>query len=613
MMTVPFYITCATIALLVLMGIYIGMAKNKRTLHFIFMMAIIEIFIWNGAAILQTLFMDNPQMYIVWENLTYIGSAGVPVTLLIMGRAYSQKAGQFKKWQLLLFVIPVLTQIMVWTNGYHGLFYQEYGMGVAPNVPGPYFWVHAVSSYIYLIGGIGYLIYNAIRNSGVWSIQAVLIIIGSIIPMVANVLYTLEVPGLDTYSTPIAFTSTLVLYLLGMFRFNLLRITPVALQTVINRISDSFIVVDANMMIIDYNKTFEDNFTYYTDLRKGANFHKILVAHGRSNIGADAFAQFTEQAVESGATLIKDIDIEGDGKKQFYTVEFTPIQQGRRTTSAVLLFKNITQHMRDMQQIQDNQAVLLERERLASLGQLIGGIAHNLKTPIMSVAGGIDQLKYLAEEYVDSLDDKEVTQDDHKEIAAEMQDWLKKMKVHMGYMSDIISTVKDQAAKFTTRGEEWFTIDEAIKRVNILMHHEITKHRCKFTQEIAVDRHLRIGGDVNSMVQIMDNIIVNALQAYDGRGGEVVLNVTRQDELLQILIRDFGKGIDDKTKARLFKEMITTKGKHGTGLGLYMSYSTVKGMFRGDMWLESSVGKGTDFYIQLPIYEEKTAEGLDNA
>jgi signal transduction histidine kinase len=273
-----------------------------------------------------------------------------------------------------------------------------------------------------------------------------------------------------------------------------------------------------------------------------------------------------------------------------------------------VLFKNISQHIRDMEKIHENQGILLERERLASLGQLIGGIAHNLKTPIMSVAGGIDQLQWLSKEYASSIDDPEVNSQDHKEIAAEMQQWLGKMKMHMGYMSDIISTVKDQASKFNTPGKAWFTIDEMIKRVKILMHHELIKNNCVFKESLLVNTNLKIAGDINSMVQILDNIIVNAIQAYGSNGGEINMKMIMEEDRLLITLSDNGPGIDDEVKDRLFKEMITTKGKHGTGLGLYMSFSTIKGMFRGNMWFESSVGKGTKFYIQLPVLEEEETE-----
>lgn len=619
---VPFYITCCTIVLLVIMGIYIAMAKNKKILHYIFLMIIFLISIWNGAAILRGIFGYNENYFRIFENITYIGAANVPVTLIFLGIAYAQSDKGLRKRHLFLLIIPCITQIIVWTNGtYHELFYSGFKLNsngmYAIGSLGVYAYINIAYTYICTVIGLGYLSYFAIKNSGVWSAQAILIIIGSVIPLVTNICYLLNVPGFDEYSTPIAFTATLGLYLIGMFRFNLLRITPVALQTVINRISDSFIVVDTEMNIIEFNKSFEDNFKIIPDLQKGQNFYNILLEAqlktrgNRSTLDAVQLRDIILSAAEINDTLVTDFELQTGDKKQYYTAEFTPLQQRSRNTAVVVLVKNVTQHIKDMQQIQDNQTILLERERLASLGQLIGGIAHNLKTPIMSVAGGIDQVNYLTEEYEASIDDPEVTIEDHKEIAAEIQGWLKKMKGHMGYMSDIISTVKDQAANFANEGQEWFTLDEVLKRVKILMQHEITKNHCRYTEDVKADRNIRVRGGLNSLVQILDNIIVNAVQAYGKKGGEIILQVAEERNMLQIVISDFGKGIKDDVKNRLFKEMVTTKGKNGTGLGLYMSHSTIKGMFRGDMWVESSEGVGTDFYIQLPILEE-TAEDYED-
>jgi len=609
-MTMPFgfYTTCFTIVMLVIMFVYIMLAENKRGTHYVFIMAVVEVFIWSGAVLARGLSADNPTMVAFWENVTYIGAGLVPVSLVMLARAYSGK--ELNKRYLLLCIVPLITQVMAWTNDYHHLFYQAYGAVGELNSPGPYFYFHAAYSYVCLAVGFFYLCYIAIKNRGLFSIQAILIIAGSIIPLVPNICFTLGVPGFDVYSTPIGFGFMLLLYLFAMFRFNLLKVSPIALQTVINRISDGFIVVDMGMNIIEFNKTYVDNFHYYNGLQRGENFYTMLKEDDRSNLGPDQFRELILSAAEAGSTLVKDIEVEAEGSKQYYTVEFTPIIQWERCTAVILLYKNITQHIRDMIKIQDNQTILLERERLASLGQLIGGIAHNLKTPIMSVSGGIDQVEWLVQEYAASVGDPEVTVEDHAEIAGEMQKWLSRMKIHMGYMSDIISTVKDQATTFTNTDLTWFTLDEMLKRVNILMQHEIVKNKCHYKEDIHVETSVRIGGDVNSMVQILDNIIVNAIQSYDGRGGDIILKIVSEENTLLMTICDFGKGIDDKVKDRLFKEMVTTKGKYGTGLGLYMSYSTIKGMFRGNMWFESSPGQGTKFYIQLPLLPaEQTPEG----
>jgi signal transduction histidine kinase len=129
--------------------------------------------------------------------------------------------------------------------------------------------------------------------------------------------------------------------------------------------------------------------------------------------------------------------------------------------------------------------MLIESEHLASLGQLIGGIAHNLKTPIMSVAGGLEGLSALIDEYGESIGDSEVTAEDHREIADEMRAWIGKMKNYTAYMSDIITTVKGQAVQLTASTTGSFSIKELIKRVEILMNHELKRYSCSLSVKCA--------------------------------------------------------------------------------------------------------------------------------
>ena len=600
------YVSIVTALVLIGLMIYIMRAKDKSKMHYIFLTVIIEILIWTVAVMMKGLFAGSYTMSIICENFTYFGIALVPVSLMFFGRAYSQPGKSLKPY-LLLFIVPIITLVMIWTNDLHHLFFTAYpaaGADITPNMLGPFFWVHAIYSYTCLIVAFILLTVFAIRNSGVFSTQGVLVLLGSLVPTVINILYTLNLMGLDIYSTPLAFTFTVLMYTLALFRYRMLKVTPIALQTVINRISDSFVVVDPAYNVIDFNRTFINTFERFADLRNGQNFIRMTEGADELSISDEALRGLIEQAMASGQTLERELIVGHDHLKQYFTIEFTPIVQRDRCIAVILLLKDVTQHVRDMEQIRENQAIMLERERLASLGQLIGGIAHNLKTPIMAVSGGIDQLECLTEEYEASVDDAEVTPDDHREIAAEMHDWHKKMKTHMGYMSDIISTVKDQATKLNNPEEAWFTLDELLKRVKILMQHELTKNKCRYRQYIRVDRDTKIIGDINSMVQVLDNIIVNAIQSYGRSGGDISIRVTEEDGKLLMAINDSGKGIPDSVKERLFKEMITTKGKHGTGLGLYMSYSTVKGMFRGDMWFQSREGRGTKFFIQLPLGDE---------
>ncbi len=254
-------------------------------------------------------------------------------------------------------------------------------------------------------------------------------------------------------------------------------------------------------------------------------------------------------------------------------------------------------------QIEENQEMLMEKERLASLGQLIGGIAHNLKTPIMSISGAAEGLNDLIKEYDSSIEDKEVTPKDHHEIAEEMSVWITKIRSYTEYMSDVITAVKGQAVNFINDETVTFTLDELIKRIDILMKHELKYSHTVLNMNLNVEPNLVLNGDINSLIQVINNMISNAIQAYDENNSnkQIDLNVNMDNNKVFITVQDYGVGLPDSIKEKLFKEMITTKGKNGTGLGLYMSYSTIRGHFNGDILVESEKNQGTKFTIILPL------------
>lgn len=256
-----------------------------------------------------------------------------------------------------------------------------------------------------------------------------------------------------------------------------------------------------------------------------------------------------------------------------------------------------------IQDINEQQKIIMERERLASLGQMIGGIVHNLRTPILSIVDVSEVLKNLVAEYRESIDDERVTKEDHREIANEMEIRLNEIKPHCSYMSDVLATVKGQTVQVNTllsSDSSVFTMKELFKRVEILTRYELIKFGCVITYDIKVDSDIEIAGEISNLVQVLNNLISNSVQAYEGKGGIIEFSVSQKDALLEFCICDTGTGIPSEIQHKLFKEMVTTKGKMGTGLGLYVSYAIIKGKFSGDLWFESVIGKGTSFFISIP-------------
>ncbi len=289
------------------------------------------------------------------------------------------------------------------------------------------------------------------------------------------------------------------------------------------------------------------------------------------------------------------------GDKLNYTK--LPIVSNDELGALAISFNNIQDLTKsNIEQLHNSQETLMESERLASLGQLIGGIAHNLKTPIMSISGALEGLTNLIKEYDDSIDDPEVNSQDHHAIAKDMSEWIFKIKTYTEYMSDIITAVKGQAVTLSEADSVNFSLDELVKRVNILMRHELKNSIIYLNISMKTDEHTKIKGDINSLVQVINNMISNSIQAYNGQTNKnIELILEEKDNNILIHVKDYASGMPKNVQEKLFKEMITTKGKNGTGLGLYMSYSTIKAHFNGDITFESEPGKGTTFTIILPL------------
>ncbi|MBQ9314433.1 MAG: HAMP domain-containing histidine kinase [Clostridia bacterium] len=249
--------------------------------------------------------------------------------------------------------------------------------------------------------------------------------------------------------------------------------------------------------------------------------------------------------------------------------------------------------------IKRNQDILVENERLSSLGQLIGGIAHNLKTPIMSVSGYLVAMENLANEYQESIGNPSVNKEDFEDITKEMKEWIEKSKDYMGYMTEVINAAKGQAVSMNANTIGSFTAQELLARTQILMREELMKYKCNLNIQLNISEDTEIHGELSAIVQVLDNLISNAMQAYGDKEGDINLTLNEDQQNVYISIQDFAGGIPEHIKDKLFKEMITTKGKDGTGLGLYMCYSTIKGKFNGDMKFKSETGVGTTFYITL--------------
>lgn len=599
--TLPLLSLIISAALITGLLVYVLKIKNKTSLQNIFCLDLLCVFIICVGVILQAILSKLCNIPAInFENYIYIGTCFLPVCILFTGKIFSNPNYKLKRIDLFTLIIPITSLIILWTNNFHHLFYKVYSTNISKCVYGNWLIIHNIYSYTLLLIGIIYIIKASGKTSGFFSKQSLLIIAGMSIPIVVNVLGTFKIIPMSVFITPISFAFAMVFFALAIFKFKFLGIAPIALRTVVNRMSDSYIILDENYVVTDFNNTFLNTFKLKDENIRDKNIIKFLEHHQDYGVNIAEFKQYLNSVKGRTETVSFEQGILPFNK--FFTVEINNIMDKNNFLGILILFKDITQHKQDIQTIQNNQDMLMEKERLASLGQLIGGISHNLKTPIMSISGAAEGLTDLINEYDASIGDPEVTNNDHHAIANDMREWITKIHSYTAYMSDIITAVKGQAVNLSENENNEFTVDELFKRVNILMKHEISNASLTLAIDVQVPSATTLVGDINSLVQVINNLITNAIQSYNGRKGEEIKVLAQKlDNNLIISVIDHGCGMTKEVQDKLFNTMITTKGKNGTGLGMFMSYSTIKGHFNGDITFETEVNKGTTFNVILPL------------
>ena len=546
----------------------------------------------------------------VWDACTNSFGAFLPVLYLCISLAFARGWAHMPRWGYALFMIPVVSNLVVWTNPLHHLQYQVFSVVKSELVFGPYAMVSGIYSYLCLIAGIAVVVRFAIRShrnhSRLYLKQCLLIITGGLCPLVVSLVATLGT-DMPITATPLSFIPTIICNGVAIYLLHLLDIQPIATQRVLDWITDCYLVLTDKCLVVSYNHPFADMFASRYGIAENHYLQECIKEEDIANKTAVYnLMSAIESCRESRSTISYEqavtVEIAGSAQKNYYITDVSPLISHQKLSGFVVIFKDVTLLKKSMQQLQDSQTRMMEQERLAFLGQMMGGLAHNLKTPIMSISGCLSAAEALVDEAEESLEDPQVVSDDYREIYQEIREWFQKARDASAYMSDIISAIKGQAATVSANQEATFTIDELMKRTMLLMRHELHSSGCTLALDYDKNKDLSLQGDVNNLVQVLVNLLSNAIDAQrQTGGGEITVGVHEGSENLDIYVRDTGPGVSENVRSRLFKEMVTSKGLHGSGLGLYISNVVVKGKFGGSMWQENNPGGGSVFGISIPI------------
>jgi signal transduction histidine kinase len=270
-----------------------------------------------------------------------------------------------------------------------------------------------------------------------------------------------------------------------------------------------------------------------------------------------------------------------------------------------------------VEDLKATQEQLIQSEKMASLGQLTAGIAHEINNPINFVTANIQPLKDDLQDILRVLSryDEVVREKGLGNEFAEVEAFKREAKIDytLQEVNDLLKGIEDGAMRTSeiVKGLRNFSrldqnvyrktnLNESLESTLTLLHSSY-KNRIEIVKEYGDLREVDCyPGKIN---QVFMNILSNAIQAIPEQGTIFITTLQLEDNV-RISIRDTGTGMSDEVRKRIFDPFFTTKdvGK-GTGLGLSISFGIIQ-KHSGDIEVFSESGKGTEFVITIPINQE---------
>lgn len=299
--------------------------------------------------------------------------------------------------------------------------------------------------------------------------------------------------------------------------------------------------------------------------------------------------------------------IEQDGEKMLVMVydNITPthhLQQDLLRLNREL-DQRVQARTRDLQQaIQDlelAQQELIQSGKLAALGNLVAGIAHELNTPVgnavMASSRFRGDYRELRKKIEQGMRRSDLT--DFIEQGEQTTDILIR---NLQRAAELINSFKQVAVDQASSQRRQCTLNEVVHNVLLMLQPSIRKSPHQVVSEL--QETILMDTYPGPLEQVLINLIQNALiHAFDEQPGRIILSASATEDRVYLYIRDNGKGIPEDLQARVFEPFFTTRlGRGGSGLGLSLVHNMVTGVLGGKIRLSSQPGQGTEFELSLP-------------
>lgn len=491
-------------------------------------------------------------------TLEYPAMAIIPVGWLLFALEYIGRDELLtKKNIVLLCIIPVFTSLMVATNELHHLFYTTVTdmtfLGLSYHVVtyGPAFWVHAVYSYILISVALLLILQRFLFSSPIYRRQVAIILIATFIPLLMNLVLVFRVGTIGLIDpTPLALLISGILILIGMVRFQLLDITPIANEQILATMRDGVIVIDIQGRIISVNPPGARFLGLPENETVGVSVAKGLPESARDCIQNAGRQGHTEERREVERVI--------DGSHRYFELRCIPIRSRTTENKGRMIL------IRDITEAKQTQMALSEARKKINL--LSGFTRHDILNQITALLLNI-----------------EVVKESFPDPAA--QEWLKKQEEAVLTIQHQIEFTRDYE-ELGINAPEWLPIRGIVAQIRPALEAKKIDLDCTLEDvEVFADPLMKRVFDI-----LADNTIRHARNATLVR-----IRSERIGDSLCIMYQDNGEGITESEKDRIFDRGV---GRHA-GLGLFLTRE-ILGVTGIAIHECGGPGSGACFRIRVP-------------
>jgi PAS domain S-box-containing protein len=274
-----------------------------------------------------------------------------------------------------------------------------------------------------------------------------------------------------------------------------------------------------------------------------------------------------------------------DGQLRYARVDNSPIVVEGRTTGVLGIARDITEQKEERERA-------ARADKLRALGQLASGVAHDFNNSLAAILGRAQLLRRQVDDpaLVRNLDIIQTAAEDAAATVRRIQTFARKSPVKEFELVDVAGLLND-----------------AIEITRTRWQNEARIRGLEYEVKLDTERGHFSYGSASELREVFVNLIVNAVDAMP-RGGRLMVSCRRKNGRLELHFSDNGMGMPEDVRQKIFEPFFSTKGAHGTGLGLSVSYSIIE-RHSGSISVVSEPGNGSDFTIELPAVAAQTAPG----